>query len=326
MSIVPNFTPFIGEHCETVATGNLLLHAGLKLSEPMLLGLGEGIGFGVFSFKNMPAPFIAGRVRPEAITKALTKNLALDIKFRQTRSRKKAWENMASFIDAGQPVAVKLDCYYLDYFDSDFHFAGHYVAAYGYDDDHIFVVDTNQQGGAMETSRGPFEEGRMWKGPMASNALTWTLSQIGSEVDWQGVTKKAIRVNAQSYNTPPIKNFGASGIRKAALMAPKWKDTVADAPNQLALMGMLIERAGTGGGLFRRLYADFLLEANGYLNSDIIAEAEALIRSAGEGWTKASNSLQHFQEDEAVLDDVAETFLEIADLEESAFGLLATVK
>lgn len=326
MPIVPNFTPFIGEHCETVATGNLLQHAGLELSEPMLLGLGESIGFGVFSFKNMPAPFIAGRVRPEAITKALAKNLKLDIEFRQTRSRKKAWENMASFIDAGQPVAVKLDCYYLDYFNSDFHFAGHYVAAYGYDDDHILVVDSNQQGGAMKTSREPFEEGRLWKGPMASNALTWTLSRAGSEVDWQGVTKKAIQANAHSYNTPPIKNFGAAGIRKAAAMAPSWKDTVADAPNQLALMGMLIERAGTGGGLFRRLYADFLLEANGYLNSDIIAEAEVLIRSAGEGWTKASNSLQHFQEDEAVLDDVAETFLEIADLEESAFGLLAAVR
>jgi hypothetical protein len=41
--IVENFKPFIGQHCETKATGSLLQHLGIRLSEPMLFGLGEGL-------------------------------------------------------------------------------------------------------------------------------------------------------------------------------------------------------------------------------------------------------------------------------------------
>ena len=321
MPLVPDFKPFSGVHCETVATGNLLRHAGLDLSEPMLFGLGEGIGFAIFVQKNQPAPFIGGRVRPENITKALARNLSLDVAFRQTRSARKAWANMASFIDAGHPVAIKLDCYYLDYFSSDFHFAAHYVAAYGYDNTQIFVVDTQQQGGARKTSRARFQEGRLWKGPMASNALSWTVTRPKADPDWHDVLTQAIRANAQAYTTPPIRNFGARGIRKAATLIPGWKDTVA--PDQIALTGQLIEDAGTGGGLFRRLYADFLTEANEVLHSDLIAEAADLIRAAGGGWTHVSLGLQTAGTHPGVLDDVAQRLLEISEIETRAFELLA---
>lgn len=40
-----NLKPFDGLHCETTATGTLLKHIGIELSEPMLFGLGEGLGF-----------------------------------------------------------------------------------------------------------------------------------------------------------------------------------------------------------------------------------------------------------------------------------------
>ena len=43
--IIQDFYPFEGQHCETTATGSLLQHLGIKLSEPMLFGLGEGLGF-----------------------------------------------------------------------------------------------------------------------------------------------------------------------------------------------------------------------------------------------------------------------------------------
>ena len=128
MTMIPDFKPFIGEHCETMTTGNLLQHAGLSLSEPMLFGLGEGLGFGIFTIKSMPAPFIGGRIRVEEVTKNAANNLGFEVEYRQSRSRKKAWDNIASFVDVGTPVGVKLDCYFLDYFSSDFHFAAHYVA------------------------------------------------------------------------------------------------------------------------------------------------------------------------------------------------------
>jgi len=36
---------FEGQHCETTATGSLLNFLDITLSEPMLFGLGEGIGY-----------------------------------------------------------------------------------------------------------------------------------------------------------------------------------------------------------------------------------------------------------------------------------------
>ena len=48
-----NIKPFDGQHCETTATGTLLLQLGIELSEPMLFGLGEGLGFIFWNMKSM---------------------------------------------------------------------------------------------------------------------------------------------------------------------------------------------------------------------------------------------------------------------------------
>jgi hypothetical protein len=42
---IENLKPFEGQHCETTATGTLLRQLDIELSEPMLFGLGQGLGF-----------------------------------------------------------------------------------------------------------------------------------------------------------------------------------------------------------------------------------------------------------------------------------------
>jgi len=158
---------------------------------------------------------------------------------------------------------------------------------------------------------------------MASNALTWTVKWRAREVDWPTIVRRAIRANAISYLNPPIKNFGVPGIRKAAALAPSWGEIIDDAPAQLAKMALLIEGGGTGGGLFRRMYRDFLSEANIHLKSDLIDEARELVDQSSNGWTEASALLDHFKSDQTSLDSVAEIFSRNADLEEQAFGLLS---
>jgi len=41
----------------------------------------------------------------------------------------------------------------LDYFTNKIHFAGHYVAMYGYDETFAYLVDTKQQGCEMKKVR-----------------------------------------------------------------------------------------------------------------------------------------------------------------------------
>lgn len=112
--IIPNFRPFVGEHCETTALGNLFHHAGLELSEPMLFGLSGGFGFIYWKMKTMPVPFLGGRTKD--LTKNLRGNLGFDLRIRETSSVGKAWTNVSEAIDAGTPVGLQLDCYHLDYF------------------------------------------------------------------------------------------------------------------------------------------------------------------------------------------------------------------
>ncbi|NNL48366.1 MAG: BtrH N-terminal domain-containing protein [Acidimicrobiia bacterium] len=76
MTRIRGFKPFAGHHCETTTTGNLMRHAGLELSEPMLVGVGESLAFGVLVFKG--APCIGGRPKPEEITQNLAKHLGFE--------------------------------------------------------------------------------------------------------------------------------------------------------------------------------------------------------------------------------------------------------
>jgi hypothetical protein len=316
---IENSEPFAGQHCETNATGNLLKHAGLELSEPMLFGLGEGLAFAVLAFKNMPMPFIGGRSKGEEITKNLSKNLGFDLAYRETRSKKKAWENVAGFIDAGQPVGVKIDMFFLDHFELDQHFAGHYLAVYGYDDDYVYVADSVSPGRIVSTDRCRFEEGRLWKGPMSSNALTWTISVGDGEIDWPTVITAAITSNVDAYLNPPISNFGIKGIRKAAKLIPTWLDTLDNATETLAQIGWMMENGGTGGSLFRGMYRDFLAEANEHLDHPVVENARRNYDEAADLWTDVANKLMSVgSEGPTAVAETAEMLQQLADIEEDA--------
>ena len=321
MSAIRGFEPFAGQHCETNTTGNLLKAAGLELSEPMLYGVGEGLAFGVFAFKGMAAPFLGGRPRPEEITQALARNLGFALEYRQTRSRRRAWDNVSEFLDAGRLVGVKLNMRLLDYDRSGVDFAAHYVAAYGYDDERVFVVDTVGQGGPQATRRESFEAARRWRGPMASDALTWTIGATPPEVDWPRVLPAAIGANAAAYLNPPIANFGARGIRKAAKLLPGW---VTYAAADLAQLGFVMEHGGTGGGLFRPMYANFLREAAVLLADDRLLPIAERFDAAGSMWTQVSAVLESCPDAGAASLQAASRLLtEVADIEEDAIRRLA---
>src|SRR5688572_15529603 len=142
MVLAGDFVPFDGEHCETTATGTLLLQSGIRLSEPMLFGLGEGLGFVYWKMKTMPAPFLGGRIKPDRLTFNLARNLGVTLAVKETSSQAAAWEKVKCLVDGGKAVGLKLDSFHLEYFARPIHFAGHYVALYGYDETHAFLVDT----------------------------------------------------------------------------------------------------------------------------------------------------------------------------------------
>lgn len=96
------------------AVGNLLFHAGVRLSEPLLFGIGEGLGFIYWDMKGMDFPFIGGRIKPDELTTRIASRLNVTLTMQETASVTKAWSNIKANIDRGVPTGLKLDCFHLD--------------------------------------------------------------------------------------------------------------------------------------------------------------------------------------------------------------------
>lgn len=286
--IIAPFQPFSGQHCETTATGTLLLQHGISLSEPMLFGLGEGLGFIYWNMKTMDFPFIGGRVRPDELTENIAKHLHLQLAVKETSSPKKAWEEVKMLIDKGEAVGLKMDCFHLDYFSNPVHFAGHYAAIYGYDDAAAYLVDTAQQGTQVKTTLDSLARARAEKGPMSSRNLYFTLRPSGKPYTLAQAALNAMRANAATYLQPPITNISYKGILKTATELVKWFKASPHAARECGTLAMLMERAGTGGALFRNLYRDFLAESSKLLPFPALRQAQAAFADIAPQWTEVA--------------------------------------
>ncbi|SCL17232.1 Butirosin biosynthesis protein H, N-terminal [Micromonospora pallida] len=317
-----------GQHCETTALGALLRHEGLDLSEPMLFGLGEGLGFVYWDARNMDFPFLGGRTKPTTIIRTVADRLGLTLHVQETASPRKAWENVAAALAAGRPVGLQLDCYHLDYFTTKVHFGGHVVAMYGYDDTHAYLVDTAQQGGTVTTTLTSLAQARSERGPMTARHLSFTVASPGGRPDLGDAVRTAIRNNAQTFLNPPIANLGHRGIGKAARQVTRWLDRASDPSRDLPLAATLMERGGTGGALFRTMYRDFLAECATIVDDDNLRLGHQLYAEIAPRWTEVAQHIAAAGEtgDPKQLTRASAILTELADRERAAMQTLAAVR
>jgi len=324
---VENFKPFDGQHCETTATGSLLSQLEIDLSEPMLFGLGEGLGYIFWNMKMMDFPFIGGRIKPDVLTENICRNLNLDLETFETSSKKKAWQYVDKHLQRGQAVGLKLDCYHLEYFTSKIHFAGHYVAMYGYDDQNAFLVDTAQQGKAVQTSLTSLGRARNEKGPMSSKNLAYVIHRQGEVIDLAQAVKHAITNNAKEYLKPTIKNFNYKGILKTSTEIKKWFAKSENRKRDFQASAMMMEKAGTGGALFRNLYRDFLKEAFQLTKINAISDAYHDFIEIAKMWTEVAHLFSQVIDDESIMyiDSASDLLKKLSVLEFEAMSKLVLI-
>ena len=325
--IINNFKLFEGQHCETTATGSLIRHLGVKLSEPMLFGLGEGLNFIIWNMKTMNFPFLGGRIKTDLLTRNITRNLNLKLIVRETSSIKKAWENVKEYIDSGSPVGIKLDCYHLNYFTNKLHFAGHYVAIYGYDEDNAYLVDTIQQGGFVKASLKNLELARNEKGPMSSKNLSYTVEATHKKYDLKKAILQAIGNNAKNYLNPPIQNISYKGILKTSKEIIRWFNRSKDIEGDFKTTAMLMEKAGTGGALFRNLYRDFLKESFQILEIEEIGKSYEMFVEIAKLWKEISKLFIRAGNSKSIeyINKASKILVELADKEKRAMNILSNV-
>lgn len=325
--IIQDFKPFNGQHCETTTTGSLLSQIGIELSEPMLFGIGEGLGYIFWNMKIMDFPFIGGRIKPDVLTENICRNLKLDLDVKETSSVKKAWQHVKENIDKGKAVGLKLDCYHLDYFTTKIHFAGHYASMYGYDDQLAYLNDTNQQGRDAKTTLKSLALARNEKGPMSSRNRSYTITKKRELPELRKIIKQAIHKNAIDFLNPPIKNMGYQGIHKTSSEIKKWFNTSKDLKKDFQTSASIMERGGTGGSLFRNIYRDFLKESSEIIESPELNKISADYHVIAKLWKEVSDLFFKIGETENInyVLDAAKLLIELSIKERTAMEHLERI-
>lgn len=289
---VIDISPYSGDHCESTTLLNMLRNHDIELSEPLIFGLGQGLSFLYWHSKQMPTPFLAGRVKPDQLIRNVADALTLELRAQETASAAKAEATLLQALDEGDVVGLKLDRYHLDYAHENHHFAAHYLACIGYEDDRFVVVETRSLG-VQSTSRESLTQARSARGPMCSRSLAVRVGPGGYE---ESVLAKACRssilATAQEFLDPPITNMGFKGITKAASLMRKWPERLDRPAEAMGIVGTSMEEGGTGGGLFRTMWAQFLEEAHELTGIEAYDEVAVEYRRISERWTEVANLLR----------------------------------
>ena len=183
-------------------------------------------------------------------------------------------------VDAGRPALLLTDLYYLDHYGRSAHFPGHAVVLAGYDDELAWLSDTSFED-LQTTSLESLREARHSQQPifpLEGHAIDLPEGVELSRDDLLAHAPKAIARAASQMLEPPLGEFeGLPALRKFATEVGDWPESAEDWQWCARFLYQVIERRGTGGGNFRKMYSRFLEEA-GY-------EEAALAKEASDDWS-----------------------------------------
>jgi len=318
---VPGYIHRRGEHCGSAAMRNLLAFRRIDLSEPMCFGLGSGAGFLYLTGLPVP-PGVAIHGRILDLERELCGLLGIPFPDRPEPDADAGWARAREAVLSGHPVLISTDLAFLDYFNTKTHFSGHRVVLFGFDDEAGEAVLSDSEWDApqpvpiasLKRSRSsdvpPYPMGNRWCVVAPGGALPPLFEAVPA----------ALRKNAVAMLSPAEGDVsGIAGMRRAASEMPRWPDMTTDWVFAARFAYQVIEKRGTGGGFFRRLYARYLEEASSAFAPIGAAGLPRKMVAVADGWTDIAARMKGISEsqDRAAFGAVSETLLRQADTEEA---------
>jgi len=319
-------------HCVTGSMRHIYVYNDHPLSEEMLLGLGGGVGF-IYWHQKGADPFIGGRANARGEFEPLAgERTGVEIRAHTTSSARKAERALLEMLEAGQPVMIHCDMGFLPYFDfggQEYHFGAHVVVVCGYDPatEQVLVADRDAELYPVSMEALAKARGSTYK-PFPPRHLWYTFDFGEKRQPAPAEVRAAIAEQAAGMLEPPIANFGVKGIRTAAKRALKWPDVMDADALRFTLFNAFIfidAKGGSGGGLFRYMFSRFLREAAGITEEFRLNEIAAEFERIGDRWQEVAGIFKRGWEaaaPSAVLVETTAPLMEIADLEEAAWGKL----
>ncbi len=338
---IKRFTSQGGKHCITNSLNQIFDYYGHPLSEEMLFGIGEGLDFTYINLAS--SPMVSGRSKVMEFEGVLSKRLGISIRVRQSKDYDAVFNKAKKMIDADHPVLIYVDMPYMKYLglDEGSHFGGHSVVLFGYDDDEacFYVSDRDHSTHPIRTPNGPIGEdyhlvpyAQMEKA-RSSNHRPFPANNKYLEFDfssYHGVTEEclitAILSVCDQMLNPPANLKGVNGIAKFSKEIKKWGKFDVDKRKRAGITNYFSINAdgGTGGGIFRKMFGNFLLEAAPILQNASIEEIGRSFVNLSAKWDEVAHKMWQLHEtgDVALLDDMSIDIVECHNVEAELLLLL----
>jgi hypothetical protein len=301
---------FRGRHPDTAALTRLLAALGVTdpaggrpLSEAMVLGIAGGIGFAyfVFEYEDLTTLYLGGRINPyihkrDAAEAALTR-LGVPFQVRRTSGPAAAERHLRTALDQGRPVVATVDGARLP---------SRAVPRelWGMTPQDVLVELRDGEPVLWDLAPVPVpvtwaELAEARAGVRSARNRLVVADAPAGPIDLPGAAAAGIADTWTGMLDPPMRNFGVPGLAKWAdlLTAPRdpkgWPRLLAAPGRQLQLLTWLydwVETAGTGGGFFRSMYAEFLEEAAGPLGRPGLTTLAGSYRELATAWTTLADT------------------------------------
>lgn len=322
-------------HCENGVASNLLHHSGIKLSEPMVFGIGSGLFFSYMPFLKLNGlPVVSFRPWPGKIFDRLTKRLGVKIQRNKFKNPVESMKALDRNLDKGVPTGCIVGVYHLSYFPPAFrfHFNAHNLVVVGRENGDYLVSDPIMPG-IERLSYQDLMKVRYAKGTaFTPQGRMYFITEASSGHDLKEAIVKGIRHVCKDMLEIPIPLFGVKGIRFLARQMKNWPKKLGDKKASL-YMGQVVrmlEEIGTGGAGFRFMYAAFLQEAARELNQPWLNDMSKEMTEAGDRWREFGMIAGRIFKNRAGQEDsylaASEILLDIADREERIYRKLKELK
>lgn len=332
-TLIQNYPHRMGGHCGSGAMRDLLHWNGLGWDGPpdegLVFALGGALGLSYLrSSELFPPLYLVGRGADFEVD--LPTRLGGVVQVLTTDDPGEGWSWVREELDAGRPSLIWGDIAELPYLRVQLQMSRHDIVVIGYDDERqlAYVVD-NDRAEAQEVPLAALARARASQAfPQPTRhctyRITWPPSLPGiAEVAASAFSQSAGNMRNPSRHSiagPTTAAVGSEGLEAVALFADDiatWAELPEDELGILLFsLGAFIEKAGTGGGLFRRLLADGCAEVARLTGDPASAELATEAARCAQGWTDAARAaVKSDTHPRSRIDDLVRTASRLPELE-----------